>query len=176
MVFQTWTESWLFMRKIWISNWKCEISKENVKFSKCFLFSVNFPIFSNLQEPEKCDFCVFHQKVRFSLKWLKYWNFQEKCGNLVKSATFPPMSKIPSITKRFYRYFRYFSRKYLKFSDFLRISLNSLKFSGIPKKLNLRWIFTKKSPRIIDFHCATATFSDLGEKVGKSDLFAFLRF
>ena len=54
--------------------------------------------------------------------------------------------------------------------------LNSLKFSGIPKKLDLRRIFTKKSSRIIDFHCAAATFSDLGEKVGKSDVFAFQRF
>ena len=106
---------------------KIEFQIENVKFpKKCksseyFLFSVNFPIMPNLQEPEKCDFCVFTKKVRISLKWLKYWKFHENGGNLVKSAAFPPMSKIPSITKRFYRYFRYFSRKYLKFGDFLEI-------------------------------------------------------
>ena len=46
-------------------------------------------------------FLCFHKKVIDPLKCLKHWEFHEDDWNLVKSATFPPMSGIPSTTKRF---------------------------------------------------------------------------
>ena len=98
--FRHWRKVDFLLEKVAFSRWNVKFPKK-YDFQKCFLFSVNFPIMPNLQEPEKCDFCVFTKKVRVSLKWLKYWKFVENGGNLVKSATFPPMSKIPSITKRF---------------------------------------------------------------------------
>ena len=121
--------TWYFWhwRKVDFLCEKVEFHVEDLKFpKKCKIlkmFSI-FWEFSNIFKPTgagKVRFLRFHQKVRISLKWLKYLKFHENCGNLVKSATLPPMSKIPSITKRFYRYFRYFSRKYLRFSDFHEI-------------------------------------------------------
>ena len=93
--------------------------QRNVKFSEYFLFSVIFQYFQTYRSRKSAISAFFTKKAIISLKWLKYWKFHENGGNVVKSAAFPPMSKIPSITKRFYMYFRYISRKYLKFGDFL---------------------------------------------------------
>ena len=106
---------------------KLRFRVENVKFPKKCDFSKVFSIFcefSNYAKPAgagKVRFLRFHQKVRISLKLLKYGKIHENGWNWVKSATFPLMSKIPSITKRFYRYFGHFSRKYLKYCDFHEI-------------------------------------------------------
>ena len=67
------------------------------------IFSI-FCEFSNYAKPAgagKVRFLRFHQKVRISLKWLKYWEFHENGGNLVKVLLFRPCRKyqvLPSVS------------------------------------------------------------------------------
>ena len=108
--YKTIGNTWYFRhwRKVDFLWEKLRFRAENVKFpkkcdffKKCFLFSVNFPIMPNLQEPEKCDFCVFTKNVRLSLKWLKYWKFHEIYGLLVKVQLSRPCRKyqvLPSVS------------------------------------------------------------------------------
>ena len=124
--YKTLGNTWYFRhgRKVYFLCEKVEFQIENVKFpSKCKIlktFSI-FCEFSNYAKPAgagKVRFLRFTKKVRTSLKWLKCWKFHANGGNLVKSATFPPMSKIPSITTRFIGIFGIFLRKIPTFGDF----------------------------------------------------------